>query len=94
MILAGDGTTTATVLARAIFREGLRNIVAGSNPAAIRRGIDKAVQAAVGRNWSNSVARLKDKAEVANVGAISANNDNEIGNSVGRCLGDESAKTA
>src|SRR6201986_4538711 len=45
--LAGDGTTTATVLARAIFKEGLRNIVAGSNPTAIRRGIDRAVQAAV-----------------------------------------------
>jgi chaperonin GroEL len=44
--LAGDGTTTATVLARAIFREGLRNIVAGSNPTAIRRGIEKAVAAA------------------------------------------------
>ncbi len=45
--LAGDGTTTATVLARAIFKEGLRNIVAGSNPTAIRRGIDKAIAAAV-----------------------------------------------
>ncbi|MCA9222064.1 MAG: chaperonin GroEL, partial [Planctomycetales bacterium] len=47
--LAGDGTTTATVLARAIFKEGLRNIVAGSNPTAIRRGIDKAVDAAVAK---------------------------------------------
>ena len=45
--LAGDGTTTATVLARAIFKEGLRNIVAGSNPTAVRRGIDRAVSAAV-----------------------------------------------
>jgi chaperonin GroEL len=44
--LAGDGTTTATVLARAIFKEGLRNVAAGSNPSAIRRGIDKAVEAA------------------------------------------------
>jgi len=47
--LAGDGTTTATVLARAVFKEGLRNITAGSNPAAIRRGIDKGVDAAVAR---------------------------------------------
>ena len=76
--LAGDGTTTATVLARAIFREGLRNIVAGSNPAAIRRGIDKAVQAAC--DQLHEIGRpVKDKAEVANVGAISANNDNVIG---------------
>lgn len=76
--LAGDGTTTATVLARAIFREGLRNIVAGSNPTAIRRGIDKAVAAA-----SDSLIQMgrpvKDKQEVAHVGAISANNDAAIG---------------
>ncbi len=76
--LAGDGTTTATVLARAIFKEGLRNIVAGSNPAAIRRGIEKAVAAA-----SDKLVEMgrpvKDKQEVAHVGAISANNDNEIG---------------
>jgi chaperonin GroEL len=76
--LAGDGTTTATVLARAIFKEGLRNIVAGSNPAAIRRGIEKAVAAAseklvaMGKPVSN-------KQEVASVGAISANNDAEVG---------------
>ena len=77
--LAGDGTTTATVLARAIYKEGLRNIVAGSNPAAIRRGIDKAVQAAC--DQLHVIGRpVQDKAEVANVGAISANNDNEIGN--------------
>ncbi|QEG02001.1 60 kDa chaperonin [Stieleria maiorica] len=76
--LAGDGTTTATVLARAIFKEGLRNIVAGSNPAAIRRGIDRAVQAAC--DQLHEIGRpVQDKAEVANVGAISANNDNEIG---------------
>ena len=76
--LAGDGTTTATVLARAIFKEGLRNIVAGSNPAAIRRGIDKAVQAAC--DQLHELGRpVKDKAEIANVGAISANNDNAIG---------------
>jgi chaperonin GroEL len=76
--LAGDGTTTATVLARAIFKEGLRNIVAGSNPAAIRRGIDKAVDAA--SSHLIEIGRpVKDKQEVANVGAISANNDHSIG---------------
>jgi chaperonin GroEL len=76
--LAGDGTTTATVLARAIFKEGLRNIVAGSNPTAIRRGIDKAVAAASAQLVAMG-RPVKDKQEVANVGAISANNDHEIG---------------
>ncbi|MCO8123774.1 chaperonin GroEL [Stieleria sp. TO1_6] len=76
--LAGDGTTTATVLARAIFKEGLRNIVAGSNPTAIRRGIEIGVQAAC--DHLQELGRpVQDKAEVAHVGAISANNDNEIG---------------
>ncbi|MEZ6088452.1 MAG: chaperonin GroEL [Pirellulaceae bacterium] len=76
--LAGDGTTTATVLARAIFKEGLRNIVAGSNPTAIRRGIEKAVEAASTK--LHEMGRpVKSKDEVASVGAISANNDNEIG---------------
>ena len=76
--LAGDGTTTATVLARSIFREGLRNIVAGSNPAAIRRGIDKAVAAATAELVELG-RPVKHKEEIANVGAISANNDDEIG---------------
>ncbi len=79
--LAGDGTTTATVLARAIFKEGIRNIVAGSNPMAIRRGIEKAVVAAEGylKEMAKPVSK-KEKGEVAHVGAISANNDMEIGN--------------
>lgn len=77
--LAGDGTTTATVLARAIFKEGLRNIVAGSNPAAIRRGIDKAV-AAASEKLIDMGQPVKDKQQVAHVGAISANNDDSIGN--------------
>jgi chaperonin GroEL len=77
--LAGDGTTTATVLARAIFKEGLRNIVAGSNPMAIRRGIEKAVDAAVEKLVSMAKPVSK-KEEVASVGAISANNDPVIGN--------------
>jgi chaperonin GroEL len=77
--VAGDGTTTATVLARAIFREGLRNVTAGSNPAAIRRGIEKGVNAAVDHLYS--MARKVTKTEeVAHVGAISANNDSFIGN--------------
>src|SRR6056297_1716675 len=76
--LAGDGTTTATVLARAIFKEGLRNIVAGSNPAAIRRGIDKAVQAAT-THLMEMARPVTSKQEVAHVGAISANSDLAIG---------------
>ncbi len=76
---AGDGTTTATVLARAIFKEGLRNIAAGSNPTALRRGVDKAVEAAVTQLHSMAKA-VTTKQEIASVGAISANNDTEIGN--------------
>jgi chaperonin GroEL len=76
--LAGDGTTTATVLARAIFKEGLRNVVAGSNPTAVRRGIDKAVAAATEKLLSMAKP-VSNKEEVANVGAISANNDRTIG---------------
>ncbi len=76
--LAGDGTTTATVLARAIFKEGLRNIVAGSNPAAVRRGIERAVDAAEAK-LLDMAKPVSDKSEVANVGAISANNDRFIG---------------
>ena len=76
--LAGDGTTTATVLARAIFKEGLRNIVAGSNPAAVRRGIERAVDAAEQKLLAMAKP-VSDKSEVTNVGAISANNDMFIG---------------
>ena len=76
--IAGDGTTTATILARAIFQEGLKHIAAGCNPTALRRGIDKAVDAVC----AQLVAQTKPvttKQEVANVGAISANNDMAIG---------------
>jgi chaperonin GroEL len=76
--VAGDGTTTATVLARTIFREGLRNIVAGSNPVAIRRGIERAVTAAEGK-LVEMARPVSHKEEIANVGAISANNDKKIG---------------
>jgi len=76
--LAGDGTTTATVLAQAIFREGLKNVTAGSNPMAIKRGIDKAV-AQVVEELKGISTPTKGKKEIAQVGAISANNDAEIG---------------
>ncbi len=77
--IAGDGTTTATVLARAIFKEGIRNIAAGSNPMAVRRGIEKAVDAAVEK--LRAMAKpVSSKEEIAQIGSISANNDMEIGN--------------
>src|SRR5918995_1147426 len=76
--LAGDGTTTATVLARAILREGARNIVAGSNPMAVQRGIRKGVEAAIARLDEMS-KKVSSKEQIAQVGAISANNDRVIG---------------
>ncbi len=76
--LAGDGTTTATVLARAILKEGARNIVAGSNPTAVRRGIDRGVQAAI-EFLDSKAKKVSSKEEIAQVGAISANNDRVIG---------------
>ncbi len=75
---AGDGTTTATVLAQAIYREGLKNVTAGANPMGIKRGIEKAVAAVVEDLKKMSVA-TKGKKEIAQVGTISANNDREIG---------------
>jgi chaperonin GroEL len=77
--LAGDGTTTATILAQAIFREGLKNVTAGGNPMAIKRGIDKAVEQVVAE-LKNISTPTKGKKEIAQVGTISANNDEEIGN--------------
>ncbi|MGO9919131.1 MAG: chaperonin GroEL, partial [Isosphaeraceae bacterium] len=77
--VAGDGTTTATVLARAIYREGLKNITAGANPTAIRRGIEKAVEAAVGELTGKISRPVSKKEEIAQVGSISANNDPAIG---------------
>jgi len=76
--LAGDGTTTATVLAQAIFREGLKNVTAGANPMAIKRGVDTAV-AKVVEELKKISTPTKGKKEIAQVGAISANNDKEIG---------------
>ena len=77
--LAGDGTTTATVLAQAIFREGLKNVTAGANPMSLKRGIDKAVERVVAELKSLSV-ETAGKKEIAQVGTISANSDEEIGN--------------
>ncbi|HSG09174.1 MAG TPA: chaperonin GroEL [Longimicrobiales bacterium] len=77
--VAGDGTTTATVLAQAIFGEGLKNVTAGTNPMGIRRGIDKGVEAVVAELKKMSTP-TKGKKEIAQVGAISANNNHEIGN--------------
>ncbi|OQW95846.1 MAG: chaperonin GroL, partial [Verrucomicrobia bacterium A1] len=76
--IAGDGTTTATVLAEAVYREGLKNVTAGANPMALKRGIDKAVEAIVGKLGDMS-KRIKDRAEIAQVAMISANGDKAIG---------------
>jgi chaperonin GroEL len=83
--LAGDGTTTATVLAQAIFREGLKNVTAGVNPMALKRGIDSAVAAVVDELKKMSVP-TKGKKEIAQVGSISANNDKEIGDLIAEAM--------
>ncbi|MEN6433847.1 MAG: chaperonin GroEL [Smithella sp.] len=77
--VAGDGTTTATLLAQAIYREGVKAVAAGSNPMDIKRGIDKAVDAVV-KELSKMSKPTKDQKEIAQVGTISANNDETIGN--------------
>ncbi len=76
--VAGDGTTTATVLAQAIFSEGLKNVTAGANPMDLKRGIDMAVEA-VTKELKNISKEVEGKKQIANVGAISANNDKAIG---------------
>ncbi len=83
--LAGDGTTTATVLAQAIFREGLKNVTAGSNPMELKRGIDKAVEAIVAELKSISVPATSNK-EITQVGTISANSDAEIGKKIAEAM--------
>lgn len=77
--VAGDGTTTATVLAEAVFREGLRNVTAGANPMSLKRGIDSAVAAVVDKLAGMSKQVRDDKAVIRNVASISANSDEEIG---------------
>ena len=83
--LAGDGTTTATVLAQAIFREGLKNVTAGANPMALKRGIDKAVEKVIEELKAISVPTAGKK-EIAQVGTISANSDEEIGNLIAEAM--------
>ncbi len=76
--LAGDGTTTATVLAHAVYREGLKNVAAGANPVYLKRGIDKAVEAGVAKLLRDS-KKVSDREEVRQVATVSANWDSEIG---------------
>ena len=76
--VAGDGTTTATVLAQAIFAQGLKNVTAGSNPTALKRGIDEAVKMII-ENLKAMSREVTGKTEIAQVGSISANNDSTIG---------------
>ncbi len=83
--LAGDGTTTATVLAQAIFREGLKNVTAGANPMALKRGIDKAV-AAIVEDLKKISVPTSGKKEIAQVGTISANSDQEIGDLIAEAM--------
>jgi chaperonin GroEL len=83
--VAGDGTTTATVLAYSIVREGLKAVAAGINPMGIKRGIDTAVEAAV-EEIRKIKKDIKDKEEIAQVAAISANNDKEIGEEIANAM--------
>ena len=82
---AGDGTTTATVLAHAIFKEGLRNITAGANPIEVKRGMDKA-SAAIIEELQKMSKEVKDKKEIAQVATISANSDETIGNLIAEAM--------
>ncbi|HXU34727.1 MAG TPA: TCP-1/cpn60 chaperonin family protein, partial [Thermoanaerobaculia bacterium] len=75
--VAGDGTTTATVLAQAIYREGSKNVTAGANPMELKKGIEMAVKAAI--EAIDKLAKPVEGKEIAHVGTISANNDEEIG---------------
>jgi len=83
--IAGDGTTTATVLAQAIFREGLRNVTAGANPMGLKRGIEMAVEA-VSEELKKLSKSTKDKKEIAQVATIASNNDKTIGNLIAEAM--------
>ncbi|HRR41412.1 MAG TPA: chaperonin GroEL, partial [Syntrophales bacterium] len=83
--VAGDGTTTATILAQAIYREGAKNVAAGYNPMDIKRGIDKAVEIVV-EELGKLSKPTKDQKEIAQVGTISANNDETIGNIIAEAM--------
>ncbi len=83
--VAGDGTTTATILAEAIFKEGLKQVTAGANPMEVKRGIDKAVDAVV--KYLKKISKdVSDRKEIQQVGAISANNDQEIGEKIAEAM--------
>ena len=83
--IAGDGTTTATVLAQAIVREGLKNVTAGANPMGLKRGIDKAVDVVV-EELKRMSKSTKDKKEIAQVATIASNNDKTIGNLIAEAM--------
>jgi chaperonin GroEL len=83
--VAGDGTTTATVLAQAIFREGLKNVTAGANPMGLKRGIEQAVDMVV-EELKHMAKATKDKTEIAQVATIAANNDKTIGNLIAEAM--------
>jgi chaperonin GroEL len=83
--VAGDGTTTATVLAQAMFREGLKNVTAGANPMGLKRGIDQAVEAVTAELKKLSKS-TKDKKEIAQVATIASNNDKTIGNLIAEAM--------
>src|SRR5213595_3305716 len=83
--IAGDGTTTATVLAQAIFRGGLRNVTAGANPMGLKRGVEQAVDTVVEELKHMSKA-TKDKKEIAQVATIAANNDKTIGDLIAEAM--------
>ena len=83
--MAGDGTTTATVLAQAIVREGLKNVTAGANPMGLKRGIDKAVDVVV-EDLKRMSKSTKDKKEIAQVATIASNNDKTIGTLVAEAM--------
>ncbi|MDQ4142853.1 MAG: chaperonin GroEL [Actinomycetota bacterium] len=83
--VAGDGTTTATVLAQAMVREGLRNVAAGANPIALKRGIEKAV-ATVVEAIRNTSREVEGRDQISQVAAISANNDHEIGETIAEAM--------
>ena len=83
--VAGDGTTTATVLAEAIYREGLRNVTAGANPMGLKRGIEKAVELVI-EELKKLSKPVKDKQEISQVGTIAANGDNVIGDLIAEAM--------
>src|SRR5881227_2031565 len=83
--IAGDGTTTATVLAQAIFRDGVKNVTAGANPMQLQRGLQLGVEAAV-KELEKMSKKVKGKEELANVAAVSANNDRELGDLISEAM--------